>query len=160
MSAMDSIRQVSGASGGAVFERSMPCFEARAGLQVADHTEQKMQALSTKAEESESKVEELTQKVKSLEQENLAKEQEIKSLTHRNQLLETEVEKMEASVKEAKAAAGAGEDHGKQNEALQRRLQLLEDEAEETDKTLRETSEKYAFRSIIQSGESGARNPC
>lgn len=102
-----------------------------------------MNSLRLQQEETQAKYEELQGKIKTLEQENLAKEQEITSLSHKNQLLETEVEKLEAGIKEAKAAAEESGQHGTQNEALQRRLQLLEEEAEESDKTIRETNEKY-----------------
>ena len=104
---------------------------------------QKMNSLRIEADENASKAEELKTKVKTLEQENLQKEQEITSLTHRNQLLEGEVEKLETGVKEAKALASESSQHGQQNEALTRRLQLLEEEAETSDKTLRETNDKY-----------------
>lgn len=103
---------------------------------------QKMNALRIDSENAQEKAQELSAKVKTLEQENLAKEQEITSLSHRNQLLEAEVEKLEASVKDAKAIADQSSHHGTQNESLQRRLQLLEDEAEEADKNMRETNEK------------------
>ena len=112
-------------------------------MSVANTFHKKMNALRVEADENQQKVEELQAKVKQLEQENLAKEQEITSLTHRNGLLESEVEKLETGIKEAKTAAGDAAQHGTQNEALTRRLQLLEDEAEEADKTLRETNEKY-----------------
>lgn len=102
-----------------------------------------MNSLRIEADENASKAEELKTKVKTLEQENLQKEQEITSLTHRNQLLEGEVEKLETGVKEAKALASESSQHGQQNEALTRRLQLLEEEAETSDKTLRETNDKY-----------------
>ena len=88
-------------------------------------------------------MEELQGKVKSLEAENLSKEHEISSLRHNNTVLEGEVEKLEGHVKTHKEAAEASSQHGTQNEALQRRLQLLEEEAEESDKNLRETNEKY-----------------
>lgn len=106
-----------------------------------------MNALRLEADEAHEQVEELKTKVKTLEQENLSKEQEITSLNHRNQLLEEEVEKLEASVKDAKDAANQSAQHDTQNEALQRRVQLLEEEAEENDKTLRETNEKYGSSS-------------
>jgi tropomyosin len=102
-----------------------------------------MNALRLQQEEAANKAEELQIKVKSLEEKNLAKEQEITSLSHRNQLLETEVEKLEAGIKDAKSTIEESGQHGTQNEALQRRLQLLEDEAEESDKNIRETNEKY-----------------
>jgi tropomyosin len=104
-----------------------------------------MSALRLEADEAHEQVEELKTKVKTLEQENLSKEQEITSLNHRNQLLEEEVEKLEASVKDAKDAANQSAQHDTQNEALQRRVQLLEEEAEENDRTLRETNEKYGL---------------
>lgn len=99
--------------------------------------------LKEKEEEALAKAEELTAKNKSLEQENLAKEQEITSLAHKNQLLEGEVEKLEKSIKDLKATLDDSSQHGAQNEALQRRLQLLEEEAEQADVNLRETNEKY-----------------
>ena len=102
-----------------------------------------MSSLRLEADAASSKIEELESKVKTLEQENLAKEQEITSLNHRNQLLDTEVEKLEAGIKDAKLMADESQQHGTQNEALTRRLQLLEDEAEEADKNIRETNEKY-----------------
>lgn len=101
-----------------------------------------MNQLRLEAEESSGKVEELQGKVKTLEQENLQKEQEIISLTHKNSVLETEVDKFETQVKDLKATATEGQQHGTQNETLTRRLQLLEEEAEEADKTLREANEK------------------
>lgn len=106
-----------------------------------------MNSLRLEQEEAQAKVQELQQKVKTLEQENLAKEQEITSLSHKNHLLETEVEKLEHGIKDAKIAAEEHSQHGAQNEALQRRLQLLEEEAEEADKNMRETNEKYAIPS-------------
>lgn len=108
-----------------------------------------MNALRLEADESAAKVEELSAKVKTLEQENLAKEQEITSLSHKNQLLEQELEKLEAGLKDAKAAADDSAQHGSQNESLSRRLQVLEEEAEEYDKKLKETTEKYAVRILL-----------
>ena len=101
-----------------------------------------MQALRVQQEEAQASVEEFQAKVKVLEQDSLAKEQEITSLSHKNQLLEATVEKLETGIKEAKEAAEQSGQHGAQNEALQRRLQLLEDEAEQSDKNIRETNEK------------------
>lgn len=63
-------------------------------------------------------------------------------MQHKNSLLEAEVEKLETGIKELKAAADEGNQHGTHNETLQRRLQLLEEEAEEADKNLRETNDK------------------
>ena len=103
-----------------------------------------MTSLRLEQEQTQAQCEELQAKVKHLEQENLAKEQEITSLSHKNQLLEAEVEKLETGIKEAKAEAAQGTEHGTQNESLQRRLQLLEEEAEESDKQMRETNEKYS----------------
>jgi len=103
---------------------------------------QKMNSLRIEADEASAQVEEMKTKVKTLEQENLQKEQEITSLTHKNGLLEAEVDKLEGLIKDAKSAADEGQQHGTQNEALQRRLQLLEEEAEEADKNLRETNDK------------------
>lgn len=103
-----------------------------------------MNSLRLEADEASTKVEELQTKVKALEQENLSKEQEITSLQHKNNLLEGDVEKLETNIKDFKKAADEGQQHGTQNETLQRRLQLLEEEAEEADKTLREANEKYA----------------
>lgn len=102
-----------------------------------------MNALRVEADESAAKVEDLSNKVKSLEQENLQKEQEITSLQHKNSMLEQEVEKLEKLHSDAKTAASDSAQHGTQNEALTRKLQLLEEEAEENDKNLRETNEKY-----------------
>ena len=103
---------------------------------------QKMNQLRVEVEESTATAEELKAKVKVLEQDNLQKEQEITSLQHKNGLLEAEVEKLETEIKNHKGAAEEGHQHGTQNEALQRRLQLLEEEAEEADKNLRETNDK------------------
>lgn len=102
-----------------------------------------MNSLRIEADAATAQVEEFKAKVKTLEQENLQKEQEITSLSHKNGLLEAEVEKLEAQIKDAKVIADEGHQHGTQNEALQRRLQLLEEEAEEADKNLRETNDKY-----------------
>jgi len=103
---------------------------------------QKMNSLRLEADEATAQVEEFKAKVKTLEQDNLQKEQEITSLQHKNGLLEAEVEKLEGQIKDHKGAAEEGQQHGTQNEALQRRLQLLEEEAEEADKNLRETNDK------------------
>lgn len=108
-----------------------------------------MTALRIEADENAAKVEELKAKVKELEQQNLTKEQEVTSLTHKNQVLETEVEKLETGIKEAKALADESSQHGTQNEALQRKLQMLEEETEEADKNMRETNEKCVFRSPL-----------
>jgi hypothetical protein len=110
-----------------------------------------MNSLRIEADEATAQVEEMKAKVKVLEQDNLQKEQEITSLTHKNGLLEAENEKLEAQIKDAKATADEGSQHGTQNEALQRRLTLLEEEAEEADKNLRETNDKYVL-SLVYSG--------
>jgi tropomyosin len=102
-----------------------------------------MNSLRIEADEANGKVQELQDRVKTLEAENLAKEQEVTSLQHKNGLLEAEVEKLESNNKEIKATAEESTQHGRQNETLQRRLQLLEEEAEEADKNLRETNDKY-----------------
>lgn len=109
-----------------------------------------MNSLRLEADEANGKVEELQTKVKTLEQENLSKEQEITSLQHKNNVLEGDVEKLETSIKDLKKSADEGQQHGTQNETLQRRLQLLEEEAEEADKTLREANEKYVVRIILR----------
>ena len=103
----------------------------------------RLNVLRLEADTASAKVEELQTKVKTLEQENLSKEQEVTSLQHKNGLLEGEVEKLETAIKDHKKAADEGQQHGTQNETLQRRLQLLEEEAEDADKTLREANEKY-----------------
>lgn len=104
-----------------------------------------MNSLRIEADEATAKAEELQAKVKTLEHENLAKEQEITSLSHKNGLLEGEVDKLETQIKEIKGTAEESTQHSRQNETLQRRLQLLEEEAEEADKNLRETNDKYVF---------------
>ena len=111
-----------------------------------------MNSLRLEADEAAGKVEELQSKVKTLEQENLTKEQDITSLQHKNNLLEAEVEKLESNISEFKKAADEGQQHGTQNETLQRRLQLLEEEAESADKTLRDANEKYVVRSFTPNG--------
>ena len=115
---------------------------------------QKMNSLRLEADEASAKVEELQTKVKTLEQENLSKEQDITSLQHKNNLLESEVEKLETAIKDFKKAADEGQQHGTQNETLQRRLQLLEEEAEDADKTLREANEKYVPKASRRSNNS------
>ena len=107
-----------------------------------------MNQLRIEQQESEAKVEALSTKVKTLEQENLAKEQEITSLSHKNHVLETEMEKMEAGIADLKKEINNKGEHGTQNEALQRRLQILEEEAEEADKNIRETNDKYELTSV------------
>ncbi|KAF7193058.1 Tropomyosin-1 [Pseudocercospora fuligena] len=114
-----------------------------------DQIKKRMAALRIEADESAAKAEELSTKVKTLEQENLQKEQEITSLQHKNSMLEQEVEKLEKLHGDAKAAADDSAQHGTQNEALTRKLQLLEEEAEKNDKQLRETNEKYVS-SLVQ----------
>ncbi len=104
-----------------------------------------MSSLRIEADTATQKAEELQARVKTLEQENLAKEQEITSLSHKNGVLEAEVEKLENQIKEIKGTAEESTQHSRQNETLQRRLQLLEEEAEEADKNLRETNDKYVI---------------
>lgn len=107
-----------------------------------------MNSLRLEADEAAAKVEELQAKVKTLEEDNLSKEQEVTSLQHKNNVLEGEVEKLETAIKDFKKAADEGQQHGTQNETLQRRLQLLEEEAENADKTLRESNEKYVSQDL------------
>ena len=104
---------------------------------------QKMNSLRLEADENSAKADELKTKLKEAEQKNLEHEQKIQSLTHQNGLREAEIEKLETGIKEAKSLAGESAQHGQQNEALTRRLQLLEEEAEQADKTIRETGDKY-----------------
>ena len=101
-----------------------------------------MNNLRVEADEKGAQVEELKAKVKTLEQDNLTKEQEITSLTHKNGVLEKSLEGSEEKLKEHKTALDESSQHGTQNEALQRKLQMLEEEAEEADRNLRETNEK------------------
>lgn len=101
-----------------------------------------MNTLRLENDDMAAKVEEMKAEVKKLEQENIAKAHEIKSLTHRNSVLEAEVEKLESGIKDAKTQADESSGHSKQNESLQRKLQVLEDEAEVSDKTIRELNEK------------------
>lgn len=101
-----------------------------------------MNVLRVEADESAAKVEELTTKVKSLEHDNMAKEQEITSLSHKNQVLEQELEKIESSLKDAKASAEQSAQHDTHNESLTRRLQVLETEVEKADAELKSTSDK------------------
>ena len=108
-----------------------------------------MNALRLEADESAAKVEELTSRVKQLEQENLAKEQEITSLSHKNQVLETELEKLESGLKDAKTAADESAHHGSHNEELQRKLQVLEEEAENSDKKLRDITDKSVLSFVL-----------
>lgn len=108
-----------------------------------------MTALREEADANAAQVDELKAKVKTLEQDNLSKEQEITSLTNKNSLMEKEIEKLEGGIKDAKAAADDSAQHGTQNEALQRKLQMLEEEAEEADKNLRETNEKCVIPKFI-----------
>ena len=87
----------------------------------------------------------------------MAKEQEIRSLTHKNQLLESDVEKLEGNIGKLKGEVSDLGQHGTQNEALQRRLQILEEEAEESDRNVRELNEKYVYPSpAVPSGRLGA----
>lgn len=106
-----------------------------------------MTALRVEADENATQVEELKKKVKELEQKTLDGDHEIKSLSTKNAVLEKEVEKLEAGIKEAKDLAGDAQHQGTQNETLQRKLQMLEEQAEESDKTLRDTNDKYVWRS-------------
>lgn len=104
-----------------------------------------MNNLRLEADTNAAQVEELKEKVKKLELDNMQKEQEITSLTHRNGVMEKEIEKLETGIKEAKTAADESSQHGTQNEALQRKLQVLEEEAEVADRNLRETNERSAL---------------
>ena len=121
-----------------------------------------MNQLRVEADENAAQVEELKAKVKGLEQDNLSKEQNITSLSHQNGVLETQVDKLESGIKDHKSAAEESAQHGTQNEALQRKLQIMEEEAEEADRNLRETNEKYVYSNSIQlRAKSGVRvNPC
>jgi len=107
-----------------------------------DKIKEKLSALRAETDAANERSEEAKGKSKQLEQEAIGKEQEIASLQHRNQLLEAEVEKLEGLLKEAKAAADDGAAHGHQNESLMRKVQLLEEENEQSDRNLRETTEK------------------
>lgn len=102
-----------------------------------------MEALRVEADDSAKKVEELTAKVKALEQENLQKEHEITSLQHRNSVLDKEIERVEGLHKDAKSAADDSVSAVANAESDRRKLQVMEEEAEQTDKQLRETTEKY-----------------
>jgi len=101
-----------------------------------------MESLRVRAEAADEKNDELNDKVKQLTQENLSKEQEIKSLSYKNQQLEGELEKLEGTHKDLKSQHDGAMQHGTQNEALQRKMQILEEEAEAADKNIRETNDK------------------
>lgn len=102
-----------------------------------------MSSLRIEADENAAQVEEMKKTVKELQQKTLDQEHEIKSLSTKNGVLEEEVEKLETGIKDLKRTVDEGSQHGTQNEALQRKLQVLEGEAEEADKNLRETNDKY-----------------
>lgn len=99
-------------------------------------------------ERQAAEIQELKGKIKTLDQDALSKDQQITSLTHRNGVLESEVEKLEGGIKEHKQTVDDLGQHGTQNEALQRKLQMLEEEAETADRHLREANEKYVVQSI------------
>lgn len=108
-----------------------------------------MEALRVEADDSAKKVEDLTAKVKVLEQENLQKEHEITSLQHRNSVLDKEVERLEGLHKDAKSAADDSHSAVANAESDRRKLQILEEEQEQTEKHLRETTEKYGNKSCL-----------
>lgn len=113
-----------------------------------------MNSLRIEADGLAEENEKLKAKVKELEQANLSHEQEITSLQHKNGVLESNVEKLESGIQTHKAAADESAQHGSQNEALQRKLQMLEEEAETADRNLRETNEKSVAppRSLASTG--------
>lgn len=101
-----------------------------------------MNTLRLENDDMAAQVNDMKAKVKTLEEDNTAKAHEIKSLTHRNSVLEAEVDKLESGIKDAKTQADESSGHSKQNESLQRKLQVLEEEAEASDKQVRELNEK------------------
>ncbi|KAG8698497.1 hypothetical protein FRC08_005878 [Ceratobasidium sp. 394] len=107
-----------------------------------DRIKARMEQLRVDADTASRRAEAAEAKSKKLELELLAKEQEITSLAHRNSLLEAEVEKLEAGLKDAKAAGDAGASNLATADNLSRKVQLLEEELDAAEKNVKDTVEK------------------
>lgn len=72
----------------------------------------------------------------------MTKDQEIASLQHKVANLEADLERTEAKLAEGKSAAEDTETHKSTNETLSRKIALLEGELDNSEKQLRETTDK------------------
>lgn len=72
----------------------------------------------------------------------MTKDQEIVSLQHKASNLEADLDKAEQSAAEHKAARDDGEQHKVNNDALNRKIALLESELDNSERQLREVTDK------------------
>lgn len=77
-----------------------------------------------------------------MEQEQTQQEREIVSLSNKNKQLEEEVETAQEQIKEFKGTEAEDNDYKKDLEGALRRISLLEQELEDSDKSLKETTDK------------------
>jgi tropomyosin len=72
----------------------------------------------------------------------MTKDQEIQSLQLKVNNLERDLEATEAKLNEHKSAKDEGESHKSTNDALNRKVAQLEEELDNSEKQLRETTDK------------------
>jgi tropomyosin len=73
---------------------------------------------------------------------NSQQEREIYSLNNRNKILEENLEKAQDEIERLKQGESKEDEIRKEYEAAQRKISLLEAELENSDKALRETTQK------------------
>lgn len=84
----------------------------------------------------------LEARIKELEQEQIQSEREIVSLANKNKQLEDDLEVAHEKIKELKGNEEEDLDVKKEHESAQRKIALLEQELEDSDRALKESTEK------------------
>lgn len=80
--------------------------------------------------------------LKALQDLHSQQEREVYSLNNRNKQLEEKLEQAQEEIERLKETGSKEDDLRKENEAAQRKITLLEAELENSDKALRETTQK------------------
>ncbi|KAK4045969.1 tropomyosin-2 [Microbotryomycetes sp. JL201] len=107
-----------------------------------DKIKEKLASLRNEADTAQARYEESEAKYKKLEHENMTKDQLIQSLEHQLANKEREIEALEQKATEGKSAKADEEAHKSVIEALNRKIALLEGELDNTEKQLREVTDK------------------
>lgn len=103
---------------------------------------QKISNYRDQADQANARADSLVQQLNALQEQNSLQEREIYSLNNRNKQLEENLEKAQSEIERLKQGEGKEDDIRKEHEAALRKISLLETELENSDKALRETTQK------------------
>ncbi|TIA73839.1 hypothetical protein E3P92_03572 [Wallemia ichthyophaga] len=103
---------------------------------------QKLNNLRIEADSNLERAEVSEERVKKLEQDSLQREQEVQSLQHKLSLAESDNDSLESRLNDLKGFRDEEDAHRTNAEALHRKIALLEDELDNSEKNLKDVTEK------------------